>query len=281
MNRKQTLDLLRKYDIRPTRSLGQNFLVDESVVVDIGKLAELGSDDLVVEIGAGVGGLTEHLARRAGAVCALEIDAHVLPALRAVLHGFSNCTIIHADALQVNLTDLVAAWPGQVKVVANLPYYITTPLIKKILIELPGCSALILMLQKEAADRILAPPMRRAYGPVAVLTACFGTASRKLKVPADAFFPRPNIDSVIIQVVRADQQFSIADWEEFHLFLERCFAHRRKTLANSLKNAGLSADQLLNLPAALARLELDPDVRADHLTHEQLAALYALLTIEL
>ena len=108
MNRKQTLDLIKKYNIRPTRSLGQNFLVDENVAVNIGKLAELGPDDLVIEIGAGVGGLTEHLAGPAGAVYALEIDAHVLPALRAVLHEFSNCTIIHADALQVNLADLTA-----------------------------------------------------------------------------------------------------------------------------------------------------------------------------
>ncbi|MGI6325647.1 MAG: 16S rRNA (adenine(1518)-N(6)/adenine(1519)-N(6))-dimethyltransferase RsmA [Saccharofermentanales bacterium] len=281
MNRKQTLDLIKKYNIRPTRSLGQNFLVDENVAVNIGKLAELGPDDLVIEIGAGVGGLTKHLAGPAGAVYALEIDAHVLPALRAVLHEFSNCTIIHADALQVNLADLTANWPGQVKVAANLPYYITTPLIKKILVELPGCAALVLMLQKEAADRILAPPKSRAYSPVSVLTACFGTAGRMLKVPADAFFPRPNIDSVVIQVPRADRQPSIADWGDFHLFLERCFAHRRKTLVNSLKNSGLPADQLLNLPEALVRLTLDPDVRADHLTHEQLVALYAFLTTEL
>ncbi len=104
MNRKQTLDLIKKYNIRPTRSLGQNFLVDENVAVNIGKLAELGPDGIrVIEDRSGVGGLTEHLAGPAGAVYALEIDAHVLPALRAVLHEFSNCTIIHADALQVNL----------------------------------------------------------------------------------------------------------------------------------------------------------------------------------
>lgn len=281
MNRKETLDLLTRHTIRPTRSLGQNFLVDERVAVGICDIAGVEPTDLVIEIGPGVGNLTVQLVRKAGAVIALEIDCHVLPALREVLEGCSNCTILHTDALKADLTALAASWPGPVKVVANLPYYITTPLIVKMLVELPACSGLILMVQKEAAARIMARPCSRQYGPMAILAACFGETRRELNVPADAFFPRPGVESSVVRVIPAAQPPAIRNWPEFYKFLEQCFAQRRRTLVNSLRIAGLKQTQTNILPSIMANMEIASDVRAEALTCVQFVELFKNLVVDI
>ena len=251
MNRQETMSLLERHDIIPTRSLGQNFLTDDRVVERICAIAGLGPEDLVIEIGPGIGGLTRELARRAGRVIAVEIDRHVLPALNDVLaEAGGQSTVIHADALETNLSELTAGWQGPVKVVANLPYYITTPLIIKILTEIPECSRLVFMIQKEAAARITARPGSKQYGPLAVLAACFGETKKELTVPADAFYPRPGVDSCIIRIISL-QKMQIDDWLGFRGFLECCFAQRRRLLANSLKIAGISPERLARLPEIL------------------------------
>jgi len=157
MNLAQTKALLSEFNIQPTRSLGQNFLVDERVVARIGDLADLTPEDLVIEIGPGVGHLTVELASRAGWVIAIEIDHHLLAALSHNLANFGTVTLIHGDALTQNLRQLCQDWPGPVKVVANLPYYVTTDLMLKLMTEVPYCQSLTLMMQKEAAERIMAP----------------------------------------------------------------------------------------------------------------------------
>lgn len=274
MKRKETLALLERHHIRPNRLLGQNFLVDERIAAGICETAGLGKSDLIIEIGPGAGSLTAMLAERAGRVVALEIDRNVLPALHEVLAGAENCTVINADALKTDFGALAAGWSGPVKVVANLPYYITTPLIVKLLVELPGCSGLVLMVQKEAAARIMAGPNSKQYGPMAILITCFGQASRALNAPADAFFPRPGVDSCVIRICPAARLPLVADWPAFRDFLECCFAQRRRTLANSLRIAGLPPARLASLPMILSDLGLAANIRADALTGIQFAKIF-------
>lgn len=273
MNKKATLEILGRFNIQPTRSLGQNFLTDERVVDNICAVAELGPDDLVVEIGPGIGGLTHELSRRSGQVIAIEIDQHVLPALQHVMADAPNCTILHADALKTDLAALAAGRTRDVKVVANLPYYITTPLIVKILVEIPACTHLVLMLQNEAVDRILAGPGSKQYGPLAVLAQCFGETRREIMVPAASFYPKPHVDSCVIRMKR-EEQLQINDWPAFHRFLEKCFAQRRKMFINSLRIAGLNQIQLARLTEIMAELGVSAEIRAEMITKEQFAAIY-------
>lgn len=276
MNRQETLSILGQYGISPTRSLGQNFLTDDRVIDRIADIAGVGAGDLVIEIGPGIGGLTRILAGRAGKVIAIEIDRHVLPALQAVLAFTDNCSILHMDALRTDLAALAAGWPGPVKVVANLPYYITTPLIVKALVELPACSHMVLMIQKEAAARVMALPGSKQYGPLAVLSACFGETSRELIVPAGAFYPKPGVDSCVIRMIKTEK-LQIDAWPAFLDFLERCFAQRRKMLVNSLRIAGTDEAILASLPDLLEKLQLGADIRAEKLAPDQFVMLYNLI----
>jgi len=273
MNRQETLAILEKHGISPTRSLGQNFLTDDRVVEHICTSADLGPADLVIEIGPGIGGLTRAAAQRAGRVIAIEIDRHVLPALHDVLSAAGNCTVLHMDALDADLVALTAGWDGPVKVVANLPYYITTPLIVKALVELPECSQMVLMIQKEAAARVQAGPGSKQYGPLAILAACFGQTKREMIVPAGSFYPKPGVDSCIIRMIH-NNKLQIDDWSKFHNFLERCFAQRRKMLMNSLRVAGIQTDKLARLSQIMADSGISAEIRAEMLSPEQFVALY-------
>ena len=273
MNRKETLALLRQFNIRLNHSLGQNILIDECIIGRICQTADLSSSDLVIEIGPGLGSLTRELARLAGRVIAIEIDRQMLPALQLTLGEFQNCQVMHADALAIDLASVVAGWTGPVKVVANLPYYITTPLLMKILSELPGCSELVLMIQKEAADRVMAKPGCKQYGPLTVLAASIGTVSREIEVPAASFFPVPHVDSSVIRI-NATGKLHISDWPAYVRFLESCFAQRRKTLTNSLKSAGYGSDRINRLASRLSDLKLDGNVRAERLTEEEFLDIY-------
>ena len=273
MNRKETLALLRQFNIRLNHSLGQNFLIDERIIGRICQVADLSPADLVIEIGPGLGSLTRELARLAGRVIAIEIDRQMLPALEQALDGFPNCQVMHADALDIDLASVTAGWTGPVKVVANLPYYITTPLIMKILGELPGCSEMVLMIQKEAADRVMARPGCKQYGPLTVLAASIGTVSRAIDVPAASFFPIPHVDSCVIRI-NAAGRLQISDWPAYSRFLESCFAQRRKTLINSLKSAGYGPERIARLSSRLDELELGGNARAERLTREEFLDIY-------
>lgn len=273
MNKKEIFEILHRFNIQPTRSLGQNFLTDDRVIDNICEIAELKPDDLVIEIGPGIGGLTRELCKHAGQVAAIEIDQHVLPALQHVMADSPNCTILHGDALVTDLTALAAGWTGDVKVVANLPYYITTPLIVKILVEIPACTHLVLMIQAEAVARIIAGPGSKQYGPLAVLAQSFGDTRREIMVPAASFHPKPHVDSCVIRMKREDQ-LQINDWPAFHRFLEKCFAQRRKMFVNSLRIAGLNQIQMARLSEVMSELGVSAEIRAEMITKEQFAAIY-------
>ncbi|MDW7657659.1 MAG: 16S rRNA (adenine(1518)-N(6)/adenine(1519)-N(6))-dimethyltransferase RsmA, partial [Bacillota bacterium] len=202
MNRHETENLLRQFNIRPTHSLGQNFLVDEWVGQHIIQVAGPEHTDQVIEIGPGLGALTRELATAAGRIVAIEIDRHLIPVLEQVLTSYENCLVLNQDALKTDLAVLAEAWQGPTLVIANLPYYITTPIIEKILCELPECRRLVFTVQKEAADRLLTGPGSKAYGPTAILLALHGAAIRGLTVPPAAFWPRPHIDSAVLVIER-------------------------------------------------------------------------------
>lgn len=277
MDLAQTKALLAQYDIRPTRSLGQNFLVDDRVVARICTLANLQPTDLVIEIGPGIGHLTRSLSQLAGRVITIEIDRHVLPALTAVMAGQANFTLIHADALQVAFADLTAGWPGPVKVIANLPYYITTPLITKIVREIPSFTRLVFMVQLEAAQRLLAQPGSKDYGPLGVLLHCLGSVRRAMNVSAAAFWPRPHVDSAVIEIEPRPSPVAVADWDAFIRFVEACFQQRRKTLANSLRHDWMHDTGRVEpqpLVTHLAALGLSDRIRAEAMTPTQFVQLY-------
>ena len=187
LDRQVTRELMQRHNIRAIHSLGQNFLVDNRYLTEIAVAAELSESDLVLEIGPGLGHLTRHLAAAAGKVAAIEIDRHLLPALTETTGACANVNIIHADALKLDFSEIEPAWQGPRKVAANLPYYITTPLIIKIMTEWPSASRIILTIQNEAAGRILARPGQGEYGPLAVLCQLYGSVRKQLIIPADAF----------------------------------------------------------------------------------------------
>jgi len=278
MNLAQTKALMSLHNIHPTRSLGQNFLVDERVVSRIADLAALDAGDVVLEIGPGLGHLTVELARRAGHVVAIEIDRHILPALEANLSDLTNVKVIHGDALQINLRDVLASHDRPVKVVANLPYYVTTELLHKIMLEVPGFAGLFLMMQKEAAERIMAEVGTREYSPVGVIARSLGSMKRALTVGRGSFYPQPHVDSVVLQLVPAEQPLiKPEELAGFASFLQNCFRQRRKTLTNSFILADhfkLLADQGFKLESLLDQMGLSRTVRAEALSPTQFANLY-------
>jgi 16S rRNA (adenine1518-N6/adenine1519-N6)-dimethyltransferase len=279
MDRHETEMLLRQFGIRPTHSLGQNFLVDERVGQHILQLAGPERDDQVIEIGPGLGALTRELAATAGRIVAVEIDRHLIPLLEQVLMKCDNCRILNQDALKTDLAALAAEWPGPTLVAANLPYYITTPIIEKILCELPACRRLVFTVQKEAADRLLAGPGSKAYGPAAILLALHGAAKCSLTIPPAAFWPRPHIESTVLVINRetrvpGNNQLPSApqDRRQFLRFLNQCFRQRRKKLANNLP--ALPDRPIREI---LEQSGLSPDIRAEQMAPDQFLVLWHLL----
>lgn len=269
MGRQAAYDLMRRHGIRPTHSLGQNFLVEATFLNEILDAAELDSRDLVLEIGPGLGHLTRLMADEAGRVIAIEIDRHLLPPLQEVTGAVANIEILHADAREVDLKQLRGDWAGPLKVVANLPYYITTPLMTKILCEWPTAERLVLTIQNEAADRVLAKPGQGAYGPLAVLCQIFGTSVKKRVIPADAFIPRPNVESCLMVMVGGPDRPPASEWPALARFLNAAFANRRKKLSNVLIGQVSENRTREHIAAAFDDLSLSANTRAEELTPEK------------
>lgn len=270
MNLKETRELLARFSLQPIQTLGQNFLVDEKICGRILEQADPGTDDLVLEIGAGLGALTRLAARSAGKVAAIEIDRYVLPALRFVLEGLDNVEIIHADATRTDLRQLAADWTGKVLVLGNLPYYITTPLITKIICELPQARRIILMVQREAAWRLMAPAGSRRYGPLAILAALYGQTEKLADVPRGCFFPQPHVDSLLLRLT-GRHDLPDREFAPLAAFLDRSFTRRRKTLINSWREAGMQTPRLAK---SLAEGGLPATVRPEAVTPQQYLRLF-------
>jgi 16S rRNA (adenine1518-N6/adenine1519-N6)-dimethyltransferase len=255
--------------VTPSKELGQHFLVDENILGVIGRLAELGAADVVLEIGAGLGVLTVYLARRVELVHAVELDRRLEPQLVERLTGLDNVDLRFVDAMRLDPTELD---PAPTKLVSNLPYNVATPLIVESLDGLPSLGSWCVMVQREVADRLFAAPRTPAYGAVSVLVQLATERTGFHPVSRTVFRPPPNVDSALVAFRRVALPPRFRDVKGV---VQAAFAHRRKTLANSLELAGSSPRAAA--ADALAKLGLAPAVRAEELTPEQFAALAALL----
>lgn len=234
-------------DIRPKKSLGQNFLTDPHYLRKIVDAAQIGTGDQVLEIGPGMGHLTKELASRAGKLVIIELDDRLIPLLRSAYGSAANVEIVHADALAYDYSLLPGTW----KVVANLPYYISTPIIQR-LIGLQGrFSTLTLMLQKEVAERIAAMPGGKEYGFLSVLVQYSAAPHLDLIVPAGAFTPRPKVDSAVVTLtMRQHREQAAHDEALFLRVIKAAFSQRRKTLRNSLSQLGYPKEVMDNIHGA-------------------------------
>ncbi|HEY3765072.1 MAG TPA: 16S rRNA (adenine(1518)-N(6)/adenine(1519)-N(6))-dimethyltransferase RsmA [Gaiellales bacterium] len=258
MTAQVSLARLREFGISPDRELGQNFLIDSNVLDVAGRLLDVGPADVVCEVGAGLGVLTAWLARRAALVHAIEIDRRLEPALSETLRGFENVRVLFADVLDV---DLAALEPPPGAMVANLPYGVATPVIMR---ALPAVERFCVMVQREIGERLFAAPGTKAYGAVSALVqlACERTGGRS--VSRRVFVPEPKVDSMLVAFRRRPGFVFGPEWEWTTRVVHGAFAHRRKTLANSLRLAGLPAP-----PADVAGM------RAEQLAPERLGRLAA------
>ena len=251
--------------IAPKKELGQHFLVDENILGVIGRLAELADDDVVLEIGPGLGILTTYLADRVAQVYAIEVDTSLGPQLVERLAGRPNVELRFGDAVKL---DLAEAAPGAKKLVANLPYNVATPLIAESLDRLPGIEFWTVMVQREVADRLFASPSTKAYGAVSVLVQLVAERTGFHPVPQTVFRPQPNVDSALVAFRRTGLPH---DFRRVKHVVEASFAHRRKRLANSLELAGVA--ERGRAEDAIATIGREPNVRAEELAPAEFLAL--------
>jgi 16S rRNA (adenine1518-N6/adenine1519-N6)-dimethyltransferase len=256
-----------RFPITPNRELGQHFLVDDNILRVIGRLAELGPPDVVLEIGPGLGVLTEYLADRVRLVRAVELDRGLEPALRERLGRRDNVELEFGDALRLALG---SGDPAPTKLVANLPYNVATPIVVESLDGLPTVDLWCVMLQREVADRFFAPPSTKAYGAVSVLIQLATERTGFHPVSRNVFRPRPNVESALVAFRRTGTGIR-PDYTRIKRVVEGAFAHRRKTLPNSLELSGLAARE--EVAAALEGLGLPPETRAEALAPEQFVQL--------
>lgn len=261
-------------------SLGQNFIEDESLLEQLADLSLVTQQDCVLEIGPGFGALTKPLARRAKRVVSLEIDKTLIPILNVTLEHFRNTTVVLGDVMRENLAQLVRYQFGEacsLRVAANLPYYITTDVIGKLLFELPQAKSIAVMIQKEVGDKLLAGPDEEGYGPLSLLCQYFCAVERALDVPAACFNPPPKVDSSFMVLTRRDAPPYPVKNEAVFLRLVRCaFAMRRKTLVNNLVSGfSLTREQAL---ALLAQADIMEKARAQTLSMQKFCELSCILS---
>ncbi len=239
---------LKKFNLHPTKSLGQNFLNDTGILKRIVEAAGLSKGDLVLEIGPGLGSLTVRLADKAGLVVAVEIDKKLIPALNANIQDYLNIKIIQDDILKLDvdkvLKEAIAEREGEfshtsTKIVANLPYYITTPVVMKLLEGGLTVETMVFMVQKEVADRMIAKPGGKDYGALSVAVQYYSNASIAIKVPPSSFIPQPDVDSCVVKLdIYKTPPVKLHDKKLFFRVVKAAFGQRRKTLVNALNNSG-------------------------------------------
>ena len=273
-----TRAILERHGFTFKKSFGQNFLTDTNILQKIVDTAEIDKKVNVIEIGPGIGALTEFLAESAAEVMAFEIDDRLVPILADTLRDFDNVTVVNQDILKVDLTQYIAEFKNPdlpIKVVANLPYYITTPILMHLIESGIPFSEFVVMMQREVADRISAQPNTKAYGSLSIAVQYYMTAKVAFIVPRTVFVPAPNVDSAILKMVRRDQPAVAVQDEKFFFKVSKAsFVHRRKTLWNNLTSCfGKSEATKGKLTAALERADLSPSVRGEALSLEEFARL--------
>ncbi|OXS73628.1 16S rRNA (adenine(1518)-N(6)/adenine(1519)-N(6))-dimethyltransferase RsmA [Domibacillus enclensis] len=274
----RTKDILARHGFSFKKSLGQNFLIDPNILHRITETAGLTKETGVIEIGPGIGALTEHLARAAGKVVAFEIDQRLLPILDETLAPYDNVKVINEDVLKADVKTVVEqefAGFERLMVVANLPYYVTTPIIMKLLEDKIPVNGFVVMLQKEVGDRISAKPSSKEYGSLSIAVQYYTEASIAFIVPKTVFMPPPNVDSAIVKLDVREQPAVQVENEDFFFQVTRTsFAQRRKTILNNLVN-GLPGgkEKKDHLLAALEEAEIDPSRRGETLSLAEFARL--------
>ncbi len=276
-----TIEILQKYHFNFQKKYGQNFLIDTTVLDRIIGAAQITKEDCVLEIGPGIGTMTQYLAERAGWVVAVEIDKNLIPILEETLSAYENVTVINEDILKVDVNRIVreknAGRP--VKVVANLPYYITTPIIMGLFENRVPLKSITIMVQKEVADRMQVGPGTKDYGALSLAVQYYAKPEIVANVPPNCFIPRPGVGSAVIRLTRYEEPpVRVKDEKRMFALIRASFNQRRKTLVNGLGNAAelrLSKEQIAQ---ALEKLQLSPTVRGEALTLEQFARLSDLLS---
>ncbi|MFA5335647.1 MAG: 16S rRNA (adenine(1518)-N(6)/adenine(1519)-N(6))-dimethyltransferase RsmA [Candidatus Omnitrophota bacterium] len=263
---------LRKYNIVPKKYLGQNFLVDSDVVEDIMMACSFTNIDWVMEIGAGLGAMTTRLAREVKSVLAIEKDRTVCLALNDIMKGFSNVKVLCDDFLDVDIESVLVEAPFKVKVIGNLPYYITTPIIERLIDNRNNFETIFIMVQKEVADRICAKPGGKDYGSLSVYVQFYTKPKALLDIGRHAFYPQPEVDSTFIEMqVLPKPSVQVKDQSKFFAVVKAGFGQRRKTLLNSLLSSDAITLDKAGLAALLTRIGIDPGIRAEQLSLQQFA----------
>lgn len=275
-----TIAVLQKYNFSFQKKYGQNFLIDTHVLEKIISSAEITSDDMVLEIGPGIGTMTQYLAQAAGKVVAVEIDKALIPILEDTLAGFDNVTVLNQDILKVDIAELARQENGgrPIKVVANLPYYITTPIIMGLFEKHVPVKSITVMVQKEVADRMQVGPGTKDYGALSLAVQYYAKPYIVANVPANCFMPRPKVGSAVIRLDRFEEQPVKANDEKLMFRIIRAsFNQRRKTLANGLKNSAELDFTKEEIEAAIESLGKGASVRGEALTLGEFAELSDIL----
>lgn len=278
----RTKEIIRKHGFSFKKSLGQNFLIDMNIMNRIVGAAELDERTGALEIGPGIGALTEQLARQSGVVAAVEIDQRLIPILDEVMEPYPNVSVVHGDVLKVDLKQLFAekfSSIDKVSVVANLPYYVTTPIMMKLLEERLPLKNIVVMIQKEVAERMAAKPGGKDFGSLSIAVQYYSEPDIVCTVPGTVFIPQPNVDSAVIRLkVREKPPVEVQDEQRFFEVVQASFTQRRKTLWNNLKSRYASDLGTEALQAALDEAGIEPSRRGETLSLEEYAKLSDAIT---
>ena len=269
-----TMDLVKKHGFKFTKSLGQNFLIDDNIVDKIVAGAGIGPEDKIIEVGPGIGTLTREMASRAQNLMAVEIDKNLIPILEDTLGDYDNVKIVNEDIKKADIRGLIDEnlSGGPVKLVANLPYYITTPIIMRFLEENINVTDIVVMVQKEVAERMNAQPGGKDFGALSVAVQYYCDTEIVAKVPRHLFVPQPNVDSIVIALrIRPERKYKVDDEDLYFKVVKAAFGQRRKTLLNSISSMGnLAKDQVKE---ALEEAGIDPKRRGETLSLDEFAIL--------
>lgn len=267
--REVTKYILKTFDIHMSKKLGQNFLIDEGIVQEIVHAADIQEGETILEVGPGIGTLTQGLAEAKANVVAVELDNRLPEVLAKTLEGYDNVRIVHGDILKVNIPEIVEG--KNFKVVANLPYYITTPIIMALLEQKLPVTKIVTMIQKEVADRMVAKPGKKDYGALSVAVQYYTTPEIVANVPPKSFIPAPAVDSVVIRCdVRPEPAVRVISEKMFFRVVKAAFSQRRKTLSNSLKTMGIAVEVIKK---AIEDANIDGTRRGETLTLEEFATI--------
>lgn len=277
---KNTIEIIQKYEFMFQKKFGQNFLIDTHVLEKIISAAGITKDDCVLEIGPGIGTMTQYLAENAGHVVAVEIDRNLIPILKETLADYDNVTVINEDILRVDIKALAEEYNGgkPIKVVANLPYYITTPIIMGLFESGVPINNITVMVQKEVADRMKEGPGSKDYGALSLAVQYYAEPEIVANVPPNCFIPRPNVGSAVIRLTRhKEMPVEVKDPALMFKIIRASFNQRRKTLQNGLGNAPELPYTKEQIAAAIAEMGLTPTIRGEALSLAQFAQLSDIL----